>query len=125
MPVIECGPSPYAPHGQGQLSQLGPTVLIDVGFDMAYIAQAPGVGALGIIPPTTGASSVPTSSLVRNVPALIDTGATTSCIDNTLAQQLQLPLINQAHSVGAHGGGMLNVYLAFLAIPALGVIQAG
>jgi predicted aspartyl protease len=62
---------------------------------------------------------------VQNVPALIDTGATLSCIDDALAQQLQLPLINQTQSVGAHGQGPLNVYLAYIAVPGLNAVQAG
>jgi hypothetical protein len=146
VPIIECGPGAFTQLGRDHLAAFGPTVLIDIGFDMAIISQAggmPGIGAAG--PPQTGgagssqspappgSSSVvpvpsqftPTPPLVQNVPALIDTGATISCIDDALAQQLQLPLINQLHTTGAHGGGMLNVYLAFLAIPALNVTQAG
>jgi len=51
---------------------------------------------------------------IQNVPALIDTGATMSCIDDQLAQQLGLPLINQVQSAGVHGSAPLNVYLAYL-----------
>ena len=59
------------------------------------------------------------------VPALIDTGAGDSCVDEALAQQLQLPLINQRQQGGVHGQGLLNVYLACLIVPQLGRIQAG
>jgi len=62
---------------------------------------------------------------MQNVPALIDTGAGESCIDEDLAQQLQLPLINQVQTSGVHGPGQLNVYLAYIAIPALNTTQAG
>lgn len=63
--------------------------------------------------------------LMQNVPALIDTGAGESCVDEDLAQQLQLPLINQVQTSGVHGPGQLNVYLAYIAIPTLGTTQAG
>jgi predicted aspartyl protease len=62
---------------------------------------------------------------IENVPALIDTGATMSCIDDQLAQQLGLPLINQVQSPGVHGSAPLNVYLAYLLIPSLSVAQTG
>jgi gag-polyprotein putative aspartyl protease len=62
---------------------------------------------------------------MQNVPALIDTGAGESCIDEGLAQQLQLPLVNQAHTAGVHGAGLLNQYLAYIAIPQLGTTQVG
>jgi predicted aspartyl protease len=57
--------------------------------------------------------------------ALIDTGATESCIDEGLAQQLQLPLVNQQNTAGVGGVHVLNVYLAYLALPLLGHLQAG
>lgn len=56
---------------------------------------------------------------------LIDTGAYQSCIDEQLAQQLQLPLVNQQVASGVGGQITLNVYLAYIAIPALGQTQAG
>lgn len=58
------------------------------------------------------------------VPALIDTGAQESCIDEDLAQQLHLPLIDQEVMSGISGPTTLNVYLAHIAIPAM-VTQYG
>ena len=44
--------------------------------------------------------------------ALVDTGASHSCIDSQLATQLQLPLVNVTQISGVHGAGPANVYLA-------------
>lgn len=46
------------------------------------------------------------------VPALIDTGAQQSMIDEALAIRLQLPLVNQQPVAGVGGPGIANVYLA-------------
>jgi hypothetical protein len=48
-----------------------------------------------------------------------------SCIDEALAQQLQLPLIDQRPAGGVHSPGLLNVYLGFLSAPLLGLVQVG
>jgi hypothetical protein len=53
------------------------------------------------------------------LPALVDTGASASCIDSGLAMRLNLPVIDQARISGAHGAGLVNVHLAQLHIPAL------
>jgi hypothetical protein len=152
MPIAECGFG-FGPLAVGQLVQFGPTIRVDIGFNPAVLSAMGGVGALAapsppgplqpapavgspaspalpapLIPPTvptgpTGPNLQP--SLVQNVPALIDTGAQLSCIDEALAQQLQLPLINQTTSGGVHGQGLLNVYLGFIGIPLLGTMQIG
>ncbi len=57
--------------------------------------------------------------------ALIDTGASDSCIDEELAQQLQLPLIDQEGGSGIGGKETFNVYLGHIRIAALGMIQYG
>lgn len=59
------------------------------------------------------------------VAALIDTGARESCIDEDLAQKLQLPIINQVKVAGVHGAATLNVYLAQFGIPLLGMSRTG
>jgi hypothetical protein len=56
---------------------------------------------------------------------LIDTGASASCIDEQLAQQLQLPLVNQFQVSGVGGAVMLNMYLGQIAIPGLVTVQHG
>jgi predicted aspartyl protease len=43
--------------------------------------------------------------------ALIDTGATSTCIDDAVAQQLQLPVVNVVNVASAsHGSTVQNVY---------------
>ena len=86
---------------------------MDIGFDPAFFGSA-----LPAIPGTTGAP-VPIPSV--QVAALIDTGAAESCIDEELAQQLQLPLINTTVRSGISGSVTLNTYLAHITIPAFGV----
>lgn len=86
-------------------------------------AQA--AGGLGPLQSQQGPNIGPALPNIQNVPALIDTGATMSCIDDLLAQQLGLPLINQVQSAGVHGSGLLNVYLAYILIPTLSVSQTG
>jgi hypothetical protein len=114
-----------------QLAAIGPTIRVDIGFNPTLLGQVPSIGATGATPATDSTStsvapisaSVPVplalSSLIENVPALIDTGAMISGIDESLAKQLRLPLINQISSGGVHGQGPLNVYLADISIPLL------
>lgn len=146
MPIIECGAPGPPPFAAAHLTLVGPTVLIEIGFDPAIITQIamsgpvpPGGAFPPLLPPiptqpqslAPGAQQTdpptPQHALMQNVPALIDTGAYESCIDDALAKQLQLPLINQTQSViGVHGSaGTLNVYLAYISIPILGIMQAG
>lgn len=118
MPIVECGfpsgltiPGQPTLSGKEALSLHGPTILVDIGFDPAFFGSA-----LPAIPGTTGAP-VPIPSV--QVAALIDTGAAESCIDEELAQQLQLPLINTTVRSGISGSVTLNTYLAHITIPAL------
>ena len=48
--------------------------------------------------------------------ALVDTGASRSCIDVSVAQELGLPVINQEHAIGVGGVAVVDIYLATLAI---------
>jgi hypothetical protein len=96
---------------------VGPSILVDIGFDPAVLAQV----AAGV-----AAQPLPAASPnVRQVLALIDTGALESCIDDVLAQQLQLPIVNQQQVAGVGGAHTLNVYLAYIGVPLLGTVQAG
>ena len=52
-------------------------------------------------------------------PALVDTGATASCIDSGLAVSLGLPIIDQDDVHGVHGLSKVNVHLAQIYIPSL------
>jgi len=112
---------------QDWMAAHGPGVIAEVGFDPASFGVAP--------IPVTGATSAGTSlaplapdqSLTqpRQVLALIDTGASTSCIDERLAQSLNLPLVNVVHVGGAGGAHQLNVYLCRLMIPQLNFARVG
>jgi hypothetical protein len=57
--------------------------------------------------------------------ALIDSGATESCIDEMLAISLKLPLIDKIMMGGVAGAKEHNVYLAALNMPAIGRSQYG
>ncbi len=76
------------------------------------------------LPSVPGATGAPVAIPSVQVPALIDTGASESCIDEQLAQQLQLPLINTTVRSGIGGSITLNVYLAHITIPSI-VVEYG
>lgn len=79
------------------LAQYGPTLRVDLGFDDAYRPSRP--DRLAKLP-------------AEGIPALIDTGASTSCIDATLAMQLQLPVVDQQPCAGIGGLMEVNMHLA-------------
>ena len=97
---------------------VGPGIAVDIGFDPGVLAQV-AAGSPVQPPAATGNPNV------RQVLALIDTGALDSCIDDVIAQQLQLPIVNRQKVAGVGGTHTLNVYLAYIAIPLLGTVQAG
>ena len=86
MAEVRCG-FDNAPNvlGRDLLIQFGPTLLVDVGFDPDY---SPDSGK----PPIAG---------MKGIHALVDTGATESCIDNQLAQSLNLPVVDRRPIAGA------------------------
>lgn len=51
--------------------------------------------------------------------ALVDTGADASCIDSTLAAELNLKIVDKQYAAGVLGSGLVNVYSAQLYIPDL------
>ena len=57
--------------------------------------------------------------------ALVDTGATQSCIDMQLAQTLGLPVVDFVMIGGAAGANRHPLYAARVAIPALEIFQFG
>ncbi len=77
---------------------------------------------IGFSPPLPG---TPLNSPELTVPALIDTGAGECCIDDGVAQQLGLPVVDRAHASGVGGSQEFNVYLGYLTIPAIGKTVAG
>jgi predicted aspartyl protease len=103
MPIADCGFSDAQTlTAQDALTFYGPTILVDIGLDEAFdyrtVGQAP-------------------SSQVRSVLALIDTGAVESCIDDALAREIGLPVIDRQSVAGAGGAIELNVYLGHIHIP--------
>ena len=106
MPNTDCGFSDVAGGASGSdlLTDYGPTLKVDIGFDANFKA---GQG-LTPVPGMTG------------LDALVDTGASESCIDSMLATQLNLPIVDRRNISGAHGGGEVNMHLAQVRIPALG-----
>jgi hypothetical protein len=96
------------------LVAIGPTVQVEIGFDPATYTALSGAPPPVMLP--TGTMATPP----QIVPALIDTGAQQSMIDEDLAVQLALPLINRQPVSGVSGQHIANVYLAHLLIPTLG-----
>lgn len=90
--------------GASLLTRFGPSILVDIGFDAAFKVQTP--PAL----PVPG---------IKGLHALVDTGAGECCIDNLLASQLKLPIVDRRPVSGAHGSHLTNMYLAQIHIPSL------
>ena len=81
----------------------GPTISINIGFDAEWDPSSP---------------KIPKSD-IDEVHALIDTGATVSCIDAQLATALNLPIVNREQMAGISGPYTANVYLAQVYVPSL------
>jgi len=90
--------------GADLLVSLGPTLIVDIGFDPNFD------GNKVIAPPLAG---------ITGIHALVDTGATESCIDNLLAAQLNLPVVDRRPIGGIGGQQMANMYLAQIHVAAL------
>lgn len=105
MPETLCGFNdvPGGASGADQLVSYGPTLLVNIGFDPAYDS-------------TRGVSPV---AGVTGINALVDTGATESCIDSMLAAQLNLPVVDRRFIAGVHGRQEINIHLAQVYVPAL------
>lgn len=95
--------SPGAP-GHLHLVLHGPTLGVQIGFDAAYNPQNPN------LPPTLPQ---------HLIEALVDTGATESCIDIGLAMSLNLPVVDRRTVGGVAGAHDVNMHLAHIHIPAL------
>lgn len=96
----------------------GPTLAVEIGFHPDLFHSDPAVVKQAI-------ESVHAQPPAQVVEALIDTGATESCIDEELAKQLQLPLIDHQDGSGVGGTEKFNVYLGHVRIAALGYLQYG
>ena len=105
MSSVDCGFK-----GQKELLvRFGPTLNVRIGFDPNY-----------------SPSSMRLPDLPEKLwPALVDTGATESCIDSTLAYELQLPVYDTVSVSGVHGKKELNLHLAQIYVPSLHFITYG
>jgi predicted aspartyl protease len=105
MAQTKCGfnDAPDGTPGSNLLMIFGPTLFADIGFDSHYWSQ----------------TNQPPISSIQKVQALVDTGAAESCIDNVLAVELNLPIVNRRSISGAHGSHPTNIYLAQVHIPSL------
>lgn len=56
---------------------------------------------------------------------LVDTGASVSCIDSSLAKQINLPVIDKTQVSGEGGSREADVHLAQIYVPALGITIHG
>lgn len=98
MPIADCGFS-----GRSLLVRFGPTLSVQVGFDPGF---RPERGR----PPTLSPDVFP---------ALVDTGAEECCIDNDLAAELDLPIVDRREIAGAHGSAFVNMYVGQVHVPSL------
>jgi hypothetical protein len=89
--------------GSDLLVQFGPTLMVDIGFDPDY---KPGPSAK----PRPG---------INGISALVDTGASESCIDNLVGHDLALPVVDRRPIAGAHGSQLANIFLAQVHVPTL------
>lgn len=105
MVTTKCGfdDVPGGPAGSDLLVVNGPTLIVDIGFDPNFKPQLPNVPNPGI----------------KGCSALVDTGATLSCIDSLLARQLNLPVVDRQAISGAHGRHDVDMYLAQVHVPTL------
>lgn len=105
--------------GPVQLVQKGPTVPVVIGFDpsLFHPDQATVQAAIAAVQ-----AAAPPAQLLE---ALIDTGATESCIDEGLANELQLPIVDQVDASGVGGQHKLNLYLGYIRIVPLNFMQYG
>jgi gag-polyprotein putative aspartyl protease len=90
--------------GRDLLIELGPTLKVDVGFDPDYSPQTP--RRTPILP-------------VSGIWALIDTGASISCIDRALAAHLNMPQIDRKTFLGISGPVDVDMHLAHIHVPTL------
>lgn len=112
MPEAKCGfdgdPRGPAPR---LLVLLGPTLVVNIGFDPNYDSQTSG--------------GAPPVASVHGVHALVDTGAASSCIDSALAATLNLPIIDRKKVSGVGGVHDVNMHLAQIYIPELDITHLG
>jgi hypothetical protein len=105
MARTRCGfDSGPAGNGRDLLVRFGPTLSVLIGFDSNYDPAAPKAPPVLPRPPLR---------------ALVDSGAFASCIDSTLAMQLNLPIVDRQIIAGVGGNHEVNMHLAHVHIPSL------
>ena len=113
MPRVECCfHDDENNSADGHLVLVGPTLWVDIG----YLPSEGDVDGGAVRPP---------ESRAEQIPALIDTGATTSCIDRALADELELPIADRQTLAGVAGEYEANMYLAHIFSPAINYVQYG
>ena len=86
MPTVDAG------FHQRELVRYGPTLAVRIGYDVNYRP-----GRQPEIPATL-------------YPALIDTGATVGGIDSTLAESLDLPIVDEREVSGVGGVALFKIH---------------
>jgi predicted aspartyl protease len=111
MPTTKCGfeDVPGGHSGSDLLVAHGPTILVNIGFDPQYRSGRGQTPAAGVL----------------DLRALIDTGASESCIDSRLAAELRLPIVDRLPISGVHGRQEVNIHVAQVHLPALAVTILG
>ena len=99
MTSVQCG----FPNQPALLVSRGPVLAVKIGFDPSFHPDRP-----------------PANVVDRILPALVDTGASECFIDNQVAIDHQLPVVDQSVAVGAFGTSPVNLYLGQVVIPRLG-----
>lgn len=108
--MVDCGfDDQPGVSGRDLLTHNGPTLMVEIGFDPDF---RPGAGIRPELPR-------------QQYPALVDTGATESCIDSELAATLRLPIVDRQGMAGIQGKGEANMHLAQIHVPALGYTDYG
>lgn len=108
MPIIEAGvPDNDGKLDPNQLTLLGPSIRVSIGHFRSGDES----------------STIPKED--EFAVALVDTGATESCIDISLAQYLELPIVDTMTISGSDGAKKHDVYMAQIHIPDLKFTQFG
>lgn len=111
MPTVNAGFSnDQGMLGHDALTYHGPTLEVQIGFDFDFR-----------IDDITNRPDLPKTSLF----ALVDTGATESCIDSTLALNLGLTVVDRKRVGGIHGAHPVNYHVAQIYIPSLDFTVVG
>jgi hypothetical protein len=104
MPQVECGFANDKEPASVRLVKNGPTIFVDIGFDPAFNPATP--------------NTLPVLAL-KQVSAVVDTGATISCIDKSLVASLNLPTVDKQNFGGIGGLYETEMVAAQIHVPAL------